>query len=131
MRQYFDLIHNQERVEYLMLQQNVFEYIAQQEKAQLLFLAESDEKIIKKRLNDEDGVRYYEKYLGKGAKNFEEPNHILILILHVAIALIITSCIVLFFQFFWEKFSINERQTQINFDCKQAIEKKKRLEQDN
>ena len=57
MHQYFDLIHNQERVEYLLLQQNVVEYILNQENSQLLFLAESDEKVIKKRLNDVDGVK--------------------------------------------------------------------------
>lgn len=59
MKQYFDLIHNQERVEYLILQQNLVANIVAKESADPAFLKESDAKQIKKRLNTNDGIDYY------------------------------------------------------------------------
>ena len=68
MKQYFDLIHNQERVEYLMLQQNVLNRIVtleqQQKNESFLSEGESIPNSIKQKLNSAEGMDYYESYLG-------------------------------------------------------------------
>ena len=43
MQQYFDLIHNQERVEYLMLQQSVVDQVLAAEATESVFLADRSE----------------------------------------------------------------------------------------
>ena len=136
MMRYFDMIHNQERVEYLMLQQDVIETIVEKEQSESpYFLGATPEKsdiaLIKKRLQSEEGVRFYEQYLGVGAKGTEQgeaASFTYLVILHVVSALLVTTVIVMACRCLYHRLTRSKPQDQINFDCQQAILKKQRLE---
>lgn len=106
MRQYFDLIHNRERIDYLVLQQGVVDRIVA---ADSMFLAESDIQLIKKRLNTEEGARYYETYLGDAKKMEVEQSRVYVVALHVLTAAVITAGIVLVCRFFWSRLNLTKR----------------------
>lgn len=103
MQQYFDLIHNQERVEYLMLQQSVVDQVLAVEATESVFLADrSEPQEIKMRLNTEEGLRYYEHYLGD-AKNKEKRNNSLTFwLIHILLAAICTTFIVFVARKVWQ-----------------------------
>ena len=131
MRQYFDLIHNQERVEYLMLQQNVIEKIITLEQISpesAQFLSDSDTVDIKHKLNTSDGINYYEQFIGNVNTNKKDQNDKFspyVIMLHLVSAIAITSVIVTVVKYLWNRyFTPTDHISKINFDCEQAILKK-------
>ena len=123
MRRYFDLIHSQERVEYLMLQQDVIERVVSLESASenADFLADENFTIIKKRLNTDEGIKYYEHYLGQASKK-EKPHHLRELtmsqiLLHLAAATLITTAIVFVARFVYRYFNQTAKQAKVEYDC--------------
>jgi len=56
------------------------------------FLSDADEQVIKRKLSTEDGVRYYEQYLGN-AKNVQAREHasLVSISIYVAVAVLIAS----------------------------------------
>ena len=131
MRQYFDLIHNQERVEYLMLQQNVIDKIITLEQISpesAQFLSDSDTVDIKHKLNTSDGINYYEQFIGNVNTNKKDQNDKFspyVIMLHLVSAIAITSVIVTVVKYLWNRyFTPTDHSSKINFDCEQAILKK-------
>ena len=131
MRQYFDLIHNQERVEYLMLQQNVIDKIITLEQISpesAQFLSDSDTVDIKHKLNTSDGINYYEQFIGNVNTNKKDQNEKFspyVIMLHLVSAIAITSVIVTVVKYLWNRyFTPTDHISKINFDCEQAILKK-------
>ena len=131
MRQYFDLIHNQERVEYLMLQQNVIDKIITLEQISpesAQFLSDSDTVDIKHKLNTSDGINYYEQFIGNVNTNKKDQNDKFspyVIMLHLVSAIAITSVIVTVVKYLWNRyFTPTDHISKINFDCEQAILKK-------
>lgn len=111
-----------------MLQQSLVETISGKEAADPGFLTESDIKLIKKRLNTKEGVEFYDQYLGRSGKNQERSSKVLVFMLHLAVALLIVTALVLTCNYGVARLFRSKKQTQINFDCNQAILKKQRLE---
>lgn len=72
-------------------------------------------------------MRYYEHYLGKAVDKGVQVNKKFIL-KHVALALLITTCIVFFARKIYQRLSLSDSKARIGRDCEQAILKKQRLE---
>lgn len=126
LRQYFDLIHNQERVEYLMLQQQAVEQIVAKEAD--VFLTDSNPEQVKRILNSEEGVRYYEQYLGR-VKHTDGAHHTETIFLYLGILSLVVSALAYASHHVWKRLRVEGPREGISVDCENAIRKKQRLEQ--
>ena len=72
-------------------------------------------------------MRYYEQYLGKAVDKGSQRNAKFIL-KHVALALLIATCIVFAARKIYQRLSLSDSKARIGRDCEQAILKKQRLE---
>ena len=77
-------------------------------------MADKEASTIKKELNTEDGVKYYEQYLGKAAKNNSEVIWTTYAImLNLTVAVLITSVIVFVFKTLVNWIFRSEKQVQM------------------
>ena len=105
-----------------MLQQDVIERIVSLESASdnADFLANDNFTIIKKRLNTDEGIKYYEHYLGEATKK-EKPRlselTLSQILLHLAAAVLITTAIIYVARYVYRYFNQTEKQAKVDYDC--------------
>ena len=88
--------------------------------------------LLKQKLNTEEGVTYYEQFLGE-AKNRNSDSQWTFqnVMLHLTSSALVTAAIVVICYFLAQKYLPFSQKSgeKITFDCDQAIAKKQRLEQ--
>ena len=83
---------------------------------------------IKRVLNSEDGVRYYEQYLGRAKTSNSVHLHANIFV-YLGVFVLVTATITFVCQLAWQRLRLEGPRESITVDCEKAILKKQRLEQ--